>query len=80
MADSGPGLENYDLFHAQSPDSGRGLHAHSWRENRDVDFRRYLVCWVLFEGRAAGSVARWPLQGKGKKRKKKKKKKIMPVI
>jgi len=31
---------NYDLFHAQSPDIGRGVHARSWRANRDVDVRR----------------------------------------
>ena len=38
--DSGPKLENYDLFRAQSPDTGRGVHAGSWRANRDVDVRR----------------------------------------
>jgi len=27
--DSGPDFENYDLFHAQSPDTGRGVHARS---------------------------------------------------
>lgn len=25
---------------AQSPDTGRGVHARSWRANRDVDVRR----------------------------------------
>ena len=38
--DSGPKFENYDLFHAQPPDTGCGVHARSWRENRDVDVRR----------------------------------------
>ena len=38
--DSDPNFENYDLFHAQSPDTGRGVHARSWRANRDVDVRR----------------------------------------
>ena len=33
-------MENYDLFHAQSLDTGRGVHAGSWRANRDVDVRR----------------------------------------
>ena len=37
--DSDPNFENYDLFHAQSPDTGRGVHARSWRANRDVDVR-----------------------------------------
>ena len=38
--DSGPNFENYDLLHAQSPGTGRGVHARSWRANRDVDVRR----------------------------------------
>ena len=38
--DSSPSFENYDLFHAQSPDTGRGVHARSRRTNRDVDVRR----------------------------------------
>ena len=38
MAD--PNFENYGLFHAQSPDTGHGLHAHSWRANWDIDVRR----------------------------------------
>jgi len=33
-------FENYDLFHAQSPETGLGAHARSWRANRDVDVRR----------------------------------------
>jgi len=33
--DSDPNFESCDIFHAQSPDTGRGLHA-----NRDVDVRR----------------------------------------
>ena len=37
---SDPNFENYDLFHALSPDTGRGVHARSWRANRDVDVRR----------------------------------------
>jgi len=39
-ADSDHNFENCDLFHAQSPGTGRGVHARSWRENRDVDARR----------------------------------------
>ena len=40
--DSGPNFENYGLFHAQSQsqDTGCGVHARSWRANRDVDVRR----------------------------------------
>ena len=38
--DSDQNFENYDLFHAQPPDTGRGVHARSWRANRDVDVRR----------------------------------------
>ena len=38
--DSGPNFENYYLFHAQSPGTRRGVHARSWRANRDVDVRR----------------------------------------
>jgi len=38
--DSDPNFENYDLFHAQSPDTGRGVQARSWRANRDVGVRR----------------------------------------
>ena len=38
--DSGPNFENFDLFHAQSPDTARGVHARSWLANRDVDVRR----------------------------------------
>ena len=37
--DSDPNFENYDLFHAQSPNTGCGVHARSWRVNRDVDVR-----------------------------------------
>jgi hypothetical protein len=37
--DSDHNFENYDLFHAQSPDIGRGVHARTWRANRDVDVR-----------------------------------------
>ena len=37
--DSDPNFENYDLFHAQSPETGRSVHALSWRANRDVDVR-----------------------------------------
>jgi len=33
-------FKNYDLFHAQSLDTGHGAHARSWRANRDVDVRR----------------------------------------
>ena len=38
--DSDPNFENYDLFNAQIPDTGRGVHARSWRTNRDVKVRR----------------------------------------
>ena len=38
--DSDPNSENYDLFHAQSPDTRCGVHARSWRANRDVNVRR----------------------------------------
>jgi len=38
--DSGPNFENCDLFHAQSPYTGHGAHARSWRENLDVFVRR----------------------------------------
>ena len=27
--DSGPNFENYDIFHAQSPDTGHGAHVRS---------------------------------------------------
>ena len=38
--DSDSNSENFDLFHTQSPDTGRGVHARSWRANRDVDVGR----------------------------------------
>ena len=38
--DSDPNFENYDLFHAQSPDTGRGVHARSWRAKQKDDVRR----------------------------------------
>jgi len=38
--DSDPNFENYDLFHAQSPDTGHNTHARSWRANRNVDVKR----------------------------------------
>jgi len=40
-------VENYDLFHAQSPDTGRGAHALSWRAKRDVDGRRWFLGFCL---------------------------------
>jgi len=40
--DSDPNFENNELFQAQSPNTGRGFHAYSWRANRDVDVRRSL--------------------------------------
>ena len=40
VSDSGPNSEDCGLFHAQSPDTGRGVHARSWRADRDVDARR----------------------------------------
>jgi len=36
---SGPNFENNGPFHAQSPNTGRGLHARSWRANQDSDVR-----------------------------------------
>ena len=45
MAD--PNFENYGLFHAQSADTGRGVHARSWRGNRDVDVRRLFLGLAL---------------------------------
>jgi len=56
---SDPNIEICSLFHAQSPDTGRGVHARSWRANRDVE-----VSWILFEGTLAGSFNRWPLRGR----------------
>jgi len=41
--DPDPNIDNCDLFHAQSPDTGRGLHARSWRANRDVVVKRYFL-------------------------------------
>ena len=38
--DSDPNFENYDLFHAQFQDTGRGVYALLCRANRDVDVRR----------------------------------------
>jgi len=38
---------DYDLFHAQSPDTGRGVHARTWRANRDVDVRRWFFGFCL---------------------------------
>ena len=38
--DSDPNFENYDIFHARSLDTGRGVHARSWQPNRDVDIGR----------------------------------------
>jgi len=40
VSDSDSNFENNGLFHAQSPDTGRGIHARSWRANRDVDVKR----------------------------------------
>ena len=34
---SGSNFENFHLFHAQSPDTGRDVHARSWQANRGVD-------------------------------------------
>ena len=41
--DSDPNFENSDLFHAQSPDTGRGVRARSWRANRDFDVGRQVL-------------------------------------
>jgi len=43
--DSDPNLKNRDLF--QSPDTGRGVQARSWRANRDVDVRRQFLGFCL---------------------------------
>jgi len=40
VGDSDPNFENCDLFHAQFPDTGRGVSARSWRANQDADVRR----------------------------------------
>jgi len=45
--DSGLNFGNYDPFHAQSPDTGRGVHACSWWVNRDVDVRRWFLGFNL---------------------------------
>ena len=39
--DSDPNFENCDLFHARSPDTGRGVHARSWRANGKADARLF---------------------------------------
>jgi len=46
-SDSDPNFESYVLFRAQSPDTGRGLHARSWRANRDVDVKRQFLGFCL---------------------------------
>jgi len=38
--DSESNFKNYDLFHAQSSDTGQGAYTRLWRANRDVDVRR----------------------------------------
>ena len=48
--DSDPNFENYDLFHAQSPDTGRGAHARSWRANRDVNVRHKPLELLVSDG------------------------------
>ena len=53
--DSGPNIENCDLFHAQSPDTGRSVHARLWRANRNVDGRRRALALVSFLGFVWGS-------------------------
>ena len=57
--DSGPGFENYEPFHAQSPDTGRGTRP--FMASEPGFQRQELVFWVLFEGSRASSVTRWPL-------------------
>jgi len=37
--DFGHNFENYDLFDAQSPDTGYGIRARSWQANRDAGVR-----------------------------------------
>ena len=46
-------FENYDLFHAQSTDTGRGVHARLWRTNQTstsgvsfLGFVRGCNCWL----------------------------------
>jgi len=41
--DPGPNSKNCDFFHAQSPDTRRGVHARSWRGNRDVNVSHYFL-------------------------------------
>jgi len=40
---SNPNFENCDLFRAQSPDTGRGVHDRSWRANRDFESSQDLL-------------------------------------
>ena len=53
--ESGPTFENCGLFHAQSPDTGRGVHARSWRgyprAQRDVEVRRLFFGFLWFRSR-----------------------------
>ena len=68
--DPGPNFENYDLFHAHSPDTGHGTHARSWRANRGADVRGKFLGFCL-RGELVGSATRWPLRGRKKKETKK---------
>jgi len=38
--DFGPNFESWSLLHAQSPYTGRGVHARLWRASRCIDVRR----------------------------------------
>jgi len=67
--DSDPNFENCDLFHAQSPDAGCGVHARSWRANRDVDvrlqflgfcLRAHLLALLLLDGPYGGEKSNCP--------------------
>ena len=49
--DSDPNFVNCGLFHAQAPDTERGVHARSWRANRDVDVKRFYTPEATNTGR-----------------------------
>ena len=57
VGDSDPNFENYDLFHAQSPDTGhRTRCSRPFVAGEPGCRRQALVSWVLFEGVLVGSL------------------------
>ena len=64
--DSDPNFESYDLFHAQSPDTGNGAHARPWRANRDVDVRPQFLGFCSRVHLFALLLSRWLLRGREK--------------